>query len=122
MSKDEDGWLGKLRIVQHPESVFYKDEGSKKNYYLFAFFVLEAEESKELVSKLKGHVGGRGHIPVDCTLLYENGGDPVEDQTMLEMMGSSTPGDVDRSYTVFLSQARLWINSISGRKSICTPR
>ncbi|GBG26443.1 Hypothetical Protein FCC1311_026642 [Hondaea fermentalgiana] len=114
--------LGQLELTQQPEAVFYKDEGGQKWYYLFVFFVVRGEQTPELKRAYDRVADGRRRIPIDCTLLYDSNMEPVADQSILNLLGSSRDdGEVSDGTPEFdvskgTGSVRYRINKVSLRK------
>jgi len=115
------GPLGKISITQQPERVFYKDEGGQKLYYLYVFFVVQAQRTVDLKRAFDRASNGRRKIPVECKLLYEDG-THVEEPKTLQLLGSSVEGiDVSEGIPEYdpnrgTGSVRYRINKVSMKK------
>mmetsp|Transcript_7751 Transcript_7751/g.12526 ORF Transcript_7751/g.12526 Transcript_7751/m.12526 type:complete len:348 (-) Transcript_7751:41-1084(-) len=115
-------YLARLEITQQPEKTFYKDEGGQRWYYLYVFFVVVGPRTEELKRSFDHAANGRHKIPIECKLLYDISMDEVEDQSMLQLLGSSR-GDPEVSDGIpqldpasGLGSIRYRINKVSMRK------
>jgi hypothetical protein len=83
--------LGRLEITLQPEKAFYKDEnGARAN--LVVLFVVRGERTPELSAALQRatqYGRQRKCVPIDCELVYDGSFEAVEDQRILEVVGSS---------------------------------
>jgi hypothetical protein len=83
--------LGRLELTLQPEKAFYKDENGARAY-LVVLFVVRGERTPELSAALQRatqYGRHRLYVPIDCQLLYDTSLEPVEDQRILEVVGSS---------------------------------
>lgn len=124
-SEEEDAnssFIGQMELTQQPEPVFYKDEGGQKWYYLFVFFVIRGEQTLQLKQAYDRAADGRRRIPINCTLLYDGTLEPVADQSILSLLGSSREdGEVSDGTPEFdvskgTGSVRYRINKVSLRK------
>jgi hypothetical protein len=83
--------LGRLELTLQPEKLFYKDENGARAH-LVVLFVVRGERTAELSAALQ-HATQYGRrrlcVPIDCELLYDGSLEAVEDQRILELVGSS---------------------------------